>query len=345
MATTDQGLCDGLSRYLSRQWNVTARVHAASRIPGGASRETWKCVVQFDGASRGLIVRLDPDSSLIDTDRTTEYRAMEAAYNVGLPAPEPLFLEYNSQWLGRPFSISAEVTGAQASPDAMPLEHREKLGRRKWEILGQIARLDPDELSLADVLPATTVETCAVEQLEYWRKVIVDDELHANPVAHAALRWLARNPPPPAQKLSLVHGDYRTGNFLYTPDGEIAAVLDWEMAHLGDPLEDLAWSLDPLWNWQDPGLAGRLLPHAEAVLCWQTASGLNVDAAAFAWWRVFASVKAIGIWISSSEDFHKGMSKLPILALAGWLMTDRQQQILVDYLSPNSKHHFKGPFA
>jgi aminoglycoside phosphotransferase (APT) family kinase protein len=344
MATSEESLCEGLGRFLSSRWGAETRVQAASRIPGGASRETWKCQANSGGVCRGLIVRLDPDSSLIDTDRATEYRAMEAAYKAGLPVPEPLFLEYDPTWLGRPFSISAEVTGAQASPDGMPQAHREKLGRRKWDILGQIARLDPAGLALADVLPATSVNTCALEQLAYWRKVIVDDELHANPVAHAALRWLARHPPPPAQKLSLVHGDFRTGNFLYTPDGEIAAVLDWEMAHLGDPLEDLAWSLDPLWNWREPDLAGRLLPHQQAVRCWEAASGLGVDPDAFAWWRVFAAVKAIGIWISSSEDFHNGASKLPILALAGWLMTDRQQQILVDYLSPHSRHRFKGPF-
>ena len=345
MTTTADMLRERLARYLSAQWRIEASVEAASRIPGGASRETWKCIAVVGGESRGVIVRLDPDTSLIDTDRATEYRTMEAAYRAGLPVPTPLFLEHDTQWLGRPFSVSAEVTGCQASPDGIPEMHREKLGRRKWELLGEIARLDPDQLDLGGVMAPTTVAVCALEQLEYWAKVIVDDEIHPNPVAHAAIRRLRRCPPPPAQKLSLVHGDYRTGNFLYTPEGEVAAILDWEMAHLGDPLEDLAWSLDPLWNWQDPTLAGRLLPHAEAVRCWETASGLKVDPEAFAWWRVFASIKGIGIWISSSEDFHKGSSKLPILALAGWLMTDRQQQILVDYLSPHSPHRFKGAFA
>ena len=137
-----------------------------------------------------------------------------------------------------------------------------------------------------------------------------------------------------------MHGDFRTGNFLYTPDGRIEAILDWEMAHIGDPLEDLAWSLDPLWHWHLPELAGGLLPHRQAIAHWQKASGLTCDLAAFRWWRVFASVKGIAIWISSSEDYQNGAAKAPILAMAGWLMTDRQQQILVDYLSPHSAHRF-----
>ncbi len=340
MSTREQDLQTGLSRFLSDKWRAPTTVAEMSRIPGGASRETWKCVATVGGTTRGLIVRLDPESSLIDTDRATEFRAIEAAFKAGLPVPEPLFLEHGLEWLGRPFSITAEVTGCQASPEGILAAHREALGRQKWELLGQIARLDPIALGLGAFMPATSAETCALEQLDYWHKVIVDDELDPNPVAHAAIRWLRRHPPPPAQKLSLVHGDYRTGNYLYTPDGEIKAILDWEMAHLGDPLEDLAWSLDPLWHWQDPKLAGQLLPHREAIAHWERGSGMKLEPEAFNWWRIFASVKGIGIWISSSENFHRGAAKPPILAMAGWLMTDRQQQILVDYLSPHSSHRF-----
>jgi aminoglycoside phosphotransferase (APT) family kinase protein len=330
----------GLSSFLAAEWLPGARVSDLARIPGGASRETWRLKAHAGDAIRGMVVRIDPETSLIDTDRRTEYRAMEAAFKAGLPAPETLFLEEDLRWLGRPFSITAEVTGCQASPGGITLEHRDAIGRQKWSLLGRIAALDPLTLGLADVMAATTPATCAMEQLDYWAKVIETDELHPNPVAHAAIRSLRRNPPPPAQKLSLVHGDYRTGNFLYSPDGEIKAILDWEMAHIGDPLEDLAWSLDPLWCWNEPDRAGGLLPHKEAVRIWEESAGLEVDPEAFRWWQVFAALKGIGIWISSSEDFHSGASKAPILAIAGWLMTDRQQRILVDYLSPHSMHRF-----
>lgn len=341
MSTRAEDLASGLGRFLSAKWGTDVAVGGLAHIPGGASRETWRLEARTNGAgARGLIVRIDPPTSLIDTDRRTEYRAMEAAHRAGIPTPEPLFLEESRDWIGRPFSISAEVPGCQASAEAIPPDHRAAMGRQKWRLLGQIAALDLDQLALGDVMTATTREHCALEQLDYWAKVIVDDELHPNPVAHAAIRWLRRNPPPPAKRLCLVHGDFRTGNFLFAPDGEIRAILDWEMAHIGDPLEDLAWSLDPLWCWPTPELAGRLLPHREAVRAWEDGSGLKVDPVAFRWWQVFAAVKGIGIWISSSEDFHAGQSKLPILAVAGWLMTDRQQRILADYLSPHSRRQF-----
>jgi aminoglycoside phosphotransferase (APT) family kinase protein len=132
MTPREEELRAGLGGFLSRRWNAATRVEALSRIPGGASRETWRCVATTADRARGLILRVDPETSLIDTDRATEYRAMEAAHRAGLPTPEPLFLEHDPRWIGRPFSITTEVTGCQASPEGIPAAHREALGRRKW---------------------------------------------------------------------------------------------------------------------------------------------------------------------------------------------------------------------
>ena len=182
-------------------------------------------------------------------------------------------------------------------------------------------------------MPVPRLEDCAAEQLAYWESVIIDDEIHPQPIARAALRWLKRHMPPPAQKLSVVHGDYRTGNFLFNTDAQITGILDWEMCHLGDPLEDLAWSMDPLWRGEETELAGKLLADSEAIKAWEQACGLTCDAEAFRWWRIFVAVKAVAIWFSSSEDFEKGQGKDTILALAGWVMTDRQNRILLTYLN------------
>ena len=111
------------------------------------------------------------------------------------------------------------------------------------------------------------------------------------------------------------------------------------MAHIGDPLEDLAWSLDPLWGWPDKTLAGGLLPRAEAMALWEKASGFRIDR------QAFASLKGLAIWISSSEDFANGSTKEPILAIAGWMMTDRQNRILVDRLRPDSEHALTEPLV
>jgi aminoglycoside phosphotransferase (APT) family kinase protein len=334
-------LCD----YLTRIWDETVTFEHIEQIPGGASRETYRVRLLAGGKTRGVILRRDPPSSLIDTERALEYRTYEAAWRAGIPVPEPLLLEEDESVLDRPFSLMAEVTGCETAIANLALPEYQAVSReiaeKKWTLLGELAARDIDDLGVVDFMEIP--EHAAKRELEYWANVIRTDALSPQPVAEAAIRWLTRHLPPPSERLCLVHGDYRSGNFLYNQAGEIPALLDWEMAHIGDPLEDLAWSLDPLWGWPDKTLAGGLLPREQAISLWEAASGLQVDRQVFRWWQVFASLKGLAIWISSSEDFANGSTKEPILAIAGWMMTDRQNRILVDRLKPDSEHRFTEP--
>ncbi len=329
-------LGEQLCRYLERQWQKPVQFVAIQQIPGGASRETYRVVLRVDSDERTVILRRDPKTSLIDTERAHEYRTYQAVWRSGFPVPEPLFLEEDGAWLERPFSVMAEVPGCSSRvADLAGDEHTElraALGRQKWSLLGRLSAMDPAELGVTGFMSVPVHP--ALHELDYWADVIEADALHPQPVAAAAIRWLRAHLPPPSERLALVHGDYRSGNFLFAPDASIRAVLDWEMAHIGDPLEDLAWSLDPLWPWPERHLAGGLLPRHDAVAIWEAASGMKLDREVFRWWQVFASVKALAIWISSTEDFANGEAKEPILAVAGWVMTDRQNRILVDRLHP-----------
>jgi len=335
-----------IAQYLANHWQCECRLSHIEQIPGGASRETYRVQLQRDSVPVGVVVRRDPPSSLIDTERAHEYRTYECVYVNGvMPVPQPIALEEDATVLAatleRPFSIMALIPEGQASPIGLddpamqPLLAR--IAQKKWSLLGALARLSPAALGVDQFM--SSPEHPAAHELAYWRRVIEQDALHPQPIAAAALRWLERHLPPPSGQLTLVHGDFRTGNYLYTPAGEITAVLDWEMAHIGDPLEDLAWSLDPLWSPQ-AALAGRLLPRQQAIAIWEAASGMTVDREAFRWWQIFASLKALAIWISSAEDFVNGTTKEPILAFAGWPMMDRQNRILLDRLAPDSSHTY-----
>jgi aminoglycoside phosphotransferase (APT) family kinase protein len=326
-----------LSAYLSDRWKDDVRVTKMTLVPGGAARATWRCLAASSDAERGLIVRFDSGKQLLPTDERAEYLVMCAVHKAGLPVPEPLFFEQDFRWLGQAFSIMSEVPDSKTSPDQIPPEHRSKLGCQFWKVLGEMTAISPQEFGVDRFLAGTTPERCAKEQLLYWWRVLQSTEIHCNPISHAAFRWLNRTPPPPPRKLVLVHGDYRTGNYLYTSEGEILAILDWEMAHVGDPLEDLAWSLDLRQNIDKPEFAGGLLPHRDAIKIWQAASGLHIDPDAFRWWQVFSAFKALAIWTLSAQKFHVDSEKRPVLARIGWLLVDRQQRILLDYISPFSK--------
>lgn len=334
-----------LCSYLAARRGDSVRLVDIAQIPGGASRETYRVRLEQDGEPACVILRRDPKSSLIDTERSLEYRTYAAAHAAGVPVPEPLYLEEDPAWLERPFSVMAEIPGCSSRiADLAGDEHaelRERVGREKWTLLGTLASMTPESLGVTTFMSAP--EHAAAHELDYWARVIEKDSLHPQPVAEAAIRWLRAHLPPPPERLALVHGDYRSGNFLFAPDGEIRGVLDWEMAHIGDPLEDLAWSMDPLWSWPDRHLAGGLLPRAEALRLWEAGSGYEADRAALRWWQVFASLKGLAIWISSTEDFAHGETKEPILAVAGWIMSDRHRRILVDRLHPAEPGRYVDP--
>lgn len=309
-------------------------VTGLDRIFGGASRETYRFTLSYrrggESVSRRLILRRDPPGSLIETERLVEFAAYRAFYGTAVPVPETLWLEEEGRWLDYPFFIMEELRGFESSPQLIAAppyaEHAQKLAQQKWTILGEISKADPVALGLDRVMPMVSPDQCWQRELAHWEKSIDEDELCPQPVIRAAIRWLRRTPPPPAQKISVVHADFRTGNFLYDTEGRIHAILDWEMAHLGDPLEDLAWGLNPVWRWARDERAGGLAPRAEAIRIWERASGLRADAEALRWWEVFSSVKGQAIWVSSAKEFTAGKNQDLILALSGWLMQNSQDR-------------------
>jgi aminoglycoside phosphotransferase (APT) family kinase protein len=319
-------LASRLAAYIANKLSSAedVRVEELDRIFGGASRETYRFVLRWrehgEERSRRLILRRDPPGSLIETERAVEFGAYRAFHGTAVPVPEPLWLEEDPSWLDHPFFVMQELTGLESSPQqiAQPPydQHAEKLAQQKWTILGQIAKADPAKLGLDTVMEPVSADRCWERELAHWEKVLDEDELCPQPVIRAAIRWMRRNPPPPAQKVSVVHADFRTGNFLYDSDGKIHAILDWEMAHLGDPLEDVAWSINPVWRWAADERCGALVPREQAIPIWEAASGLRADPEALRWWEVFSSVKGQGIWVSSAQEFTEGKNQDLILALS-----------------------------
>ena len=329
-------LADALAAYLTRTAGVPVAVENLARISGGASRETYRYDTVSGATRAGYILRRDPAGSLIDTDRRLEFLAIRSFAGKGVAAPEVVALEEEGAELERPFFIMRRVDGgAPASPfDPHPYgEHREAIGEQFFSILGKIAAEPLTGLPILDVASTPEASECWRRELDYWTGVIDADEQHPQPIVRAAIRRLRRDPPPSAARLSVVHGDYRSGNFLHDGAGSIIAVLDWEMTHLGDPLEDLAWAMDPLWSPMADGRVSGMVSVADALATWSKASGLAIDPKAMAWWSLFASVKGQAIWTSSAKAWKDGGCVEPILAFSGWFTARRHDEILAERLN------------
>ncbi|HYL58700.1 MAG TPA: phosphotransferase family protein [Candidatus Acidoferrales bacterium] len=338
MASLEESLAEYIRLKLPDARDVL--VDQLEQISGGASRQTYSFRAAWvEGGNRRerrLILRRDPAASLIDTDRKIEFSAYRAFFKTMVPVPEVLWLEEDSRHLGSPFFIAVEMSGLQSSPARILMEpyaaHHQKIAEQKWTIMGEIAKQDPARLGLVGTMEWVEPDRCWQRELGYWENVLDSDELIPQPIMRAAIRWLRANPPPPAQKISVVHGDFRTGNFLYDEQGKIHGILDWEMAHLGDPLEDLGWSLNRVWCWAHDDRRGGLVPREEAIRIWEKASGLKAAPAAIHWWELFASVKGQGIWVSSAHAWETGENKDPILVLSAWSLMNSQDRAALELM-------------
>lgn len=314
-------------------------VTSVSRIFGGASCETYRVRAQWrEGANqveKGLVFRRDPEFGLIETNRSTEFAVYRAFQGV-IPVPGAIYLEEDPKWLDRAFFVMDEIQNCTAVNPFLPSPfgvHAEKVGKQFFGHLGTIARQDPGQLGLSSVLPDVAPDMLWKRELDYWEKMIDEDAQTPQPIVKAATRWLRNNPPPPPKKLCVVHGDYRSANFLFDSAGEIQGILDWEMAHIGDPLEDLAWATDPIWIPPNTTLAGAMIDMDEAYRIWEEASGIKIDPDGLRWWGLFSQVKAMAAWISAGTEYGAGRNTDPILAFPAWLCASAHNLIIAHKLS------------
>jgi aminoglycoside phosphotransferase (APT) family kinase protein len=293
-------------------------VDGMSRIYGGSSQETFRFHARWiedeKAIGRHLILRRDAAAGLVVTERDLEYNVYRALAGQGLPIPGVYFLELDPKWLERPFFIMDLCPGKPGNPFAPtdPYDgHGTTIGKQYWSILGKLAAIDHRAVGLESLRNGKATSGFWALELDRWESILDENEALIEPAVRGAMRWMRRNPPPEPAKACIVHGDYRSGNFLFTEDGNISAVLDWEMCHIGDPLEDIAWGIDPFWP------ITRHYPLDDGLKHWEAASGMTVDHAALDWWRLFTAVKACAIWTTAASSFASGKNREMTMALSG----------------------------
>ncbi len=308
-------------------------VDELARIAGGSSQETYRLRARWRkggvASDQRLILRREPPAGLVVGDRDLEYNVYRALSGQGLPTPGVHFLELDPKWLDRPFFIMDMAPGKPGHPFAPgdPYDgFGEDIARQFWRHLGKLAAIDHRQIGLQTLRNGNETGNFWALELDRWEGIINDGEAVVEPIVRGAIRWLRRNPPPAAAKPAIVHGDFRSGNFLFTEDGKISALLDWEMCHIGDPLEDVAWAIDPFWPMT------RHLPLQEGLSLWEAASGLTVDRAALDWWRLFAAVKACGIWTTAEASFSTGKTPEMVVGMSGIRANHFHRGVILDLL-------------
>lgn len=327
-----------LSRYLTSKIPGSANMVISNviRIPGGASRETWMFDASWEengkSHSEAFVLRKDPPASLLASNREVEYEFYKAFGNSDVPVPKMRWIENGTEALGAPFFIMERILGCDSNTtriqDAEYAPVRDALAKQMYEIVAAIHRFDWRGTEIERVIAPPAPADCWKRELDHWEQVINENELSPQPIARAAIRWLRANPPPPPERVTVVHADYRVGNFLYTPKG-IHAIVDWEMAHLGDPLEDVAWSFMEAWEWTRDGRKGGIIWAEDAIRIYEEASGTKVNREALHWWDVFGSVKGQAIWLTGARSFQDGRTAELMMPFTSYWLINFQDEIML----------------
>lgn len=260
-----------------------AAVSDVRRLSGGASRETWS----FSCEGRDLILRRDPPGAE-KAAMVMEARLLRAAASTGVPVPEVVAA-------GDSYIVTTRVPGEtiprKLLRDAEFEGARRVLASQCGTTLAAVHRIPVaafDDLPLADPV---------VE----WRAVF-DSFGEAHPAFELAFLWLEANRPPSCGTV-VVHGDFRNGNLIVGPTG-LHAVLDWELAHRGDPLEDLGWLCVRAWRFGvDDKPVGGFGSYDELIAAYEAAGGCRVDRDALLWWQALGTLKW-GIMCIGQASLH-----------------------------------------
>jgi aminoglycoside phosphotransferase (APT) family kinase protein len=283
-----EALIEPLTRLAQRKLGGDA-IAGLTRLSAGATQEIWRFGVFRGDVETPVILRRAPGGVRVSETAVglaTEASLIEAAGRVGVPVPPVLCVLEEDDGLGQGFVmgfVEGETLGGRIARSEALAGARPRLARQCGEILARIHTLDPADFpSLRRATPAELVaQYRASYEASQWPRPVLD----------LTFRWLEANCPPAPQRPRLVHGDFRNGNLMVGPDG-LRAVLDWEIAHVADPMEDLGWICVNAWRFgvlDKP--VGGFGEREDLWAGYEAAGGDPVNRAHAHWWEVYGSMR------------------------------------------------------
>ncbi len=318
--TSTADLRDRLARLLG------AEIDGLRRLSGGASRETWSFnAKEADGTTRQLILRRDPPGLPLPAGRTggmpLEAILFETAARAGVPVPKIRASgDADDNVLETGFLVMDHVDGETIARKILRDEPYAHARSVLVSQLGEAAAL------LHAVAPESVPGLAEVHPLQKYREVL-DLLGHHSPTFELAFRWLDAHRPNPIEPV-IVHGDFRLGNVIVQPSG-LAAVLDWELAHLGDPAEDLGWLSVRAWRFGSPHEVAGIGSIEDLLRAYHLANGHpEVDAARVHWWIVAGTLMWGVMCVTQGNAHTSGALQSVELAAIGRRIAEQEHDLL-----------------
>lgn len=290
-----------------------AAVSGVRRVGGGASKEQFIFTLTDDGVATPYLLRMDPRLAVTETDRQREYDLLTAMSGV-VPVPETAWIDPLGEHFPQPAAIMRVVRGVTKPSSAkvkvsglgtwLGPDFRDRLKDQFLDHLVAIHAYDWRSKPVPGfAVPDADPKQAARWIYNYWRELMEIDGGTQRPIESLTQQWLAANLPDTTE-LVMVHGDYRTGNYLFDEETcEITALLDWELARIGDFHEDLAWVLARIFGtFDDEGTfrASDLFEREDFITEYEKRSGRTVNRTVLHFYEVMSSWKCYIICAANS---------------------------------------------
>ncbi len=302
-----ESLANGLRRLVERETpSATAvRVEGLTPLSGGNARTAWACDVHWraGGATerRECVALVQARAGQLERALGPEFHTLAALDATETPTPAAYWIDADGSLLGEPGFVMQRVAGETSLRALLDPAHAASRGVALGmaDAAAALHRVDPG--AVAGVLPSSDAATVALEQVAEWEALFYAHRMEPLPTLAEAFRWLRRHAPA-AGRLAIVHGDFRFGNVVYRGDA-LQSLLDWEMTHLGDPCEDLAWAYRALWS------PVAHLSFEKFLARYREAGGPPYRDETLHFYRLFGEVKHAVISITGAHAFATGRSR------------------------------------
>lgn len=306
-------MVEALDEALCAVLGVTHVVNL-TRLSGGASRDTWR----FEADGRTLILQRQRGGDV--RDMGTEIAAVRAAAAAGVPTASIIAASTDTAELGAAYMILTDVAG-ETNPRKILRDNEYE--RARGALPAQLAEA---LVKVHAIDPATVPGLNDVDQVTQYRDVL-DTLGQPHPTFELALRWLDDNRPPLADR-GVVHGDFRLGNVIVGDDG-LRAVLDWELVHIGDPMEDLGWLCVKAWRFGSSKPAAGIAEYEQLFEAYAAAGGGVVDPGIVRWWEVLGTMKWGIMCIMQANAHRTGVTRSHELAAIGRRVCENEHDLFL----------------
>ena len=292
------------------------------RLSGGASRETWSfdLLDAITGTTERLILqRVRPGVVGGNAVMEGEATLLGAAGERGVPVAPVLAASNDDSVVGSPFLVMGWIEGETI---ARRILRDDEFAAARSVLVGQCARA----LAAIHSVAVTDGPHLRAQEPVGQLRDLIDAMGQPHPAFELALRWLDEHRPPDRQP-TVVHGDFRLGNLMVGEDG-LRAVLDWELAHLGDPMEDLGWLCVRAWRFGSDLPVAGLGDYDEFYAAYADASGREVDPEVVRWWEVLGTLRWGVICILQASSHLSGASRSVELAAIGRRVCENEYDLL-----------------